>query len=98
MHPPTSRDVLAAVAAAFEVPPAALPGPGRRADIAHARFAAVALLTDLCRLNTSQIGRRLNRNHATVLHARARAERLQALGGEFAARLEAARAALGERP
>jgi hypothetical protein len=31
----TSRDVLAAVAAAFEVPPAALPGPGRRADAAE---------------------------------------------------------------
>lgn len=70
--------VLMVVGAHFGTTPMLLRGPRRERALAQARFAAVALILELCpALSLPQIGRALGgRDHTTIIHARQRAAEL----------------------
>lgn len=93
MSPPTSRDVLAAVGAAFEVEPSVFTSRSRTEDAIRARWAAALLLGEVCGLRPAQIDRRLQKAHPFTRHVRRASAQL---GPAFWGRLEAARAQLGE--
>ena len=63
------REVIALVAASYELKPAALYGPRRSASINRARQVAMYLIRELTPLSLPQIGDLLGkRSHTTVLH------------------------------
>jgi len=95
--------ILNAVGAAFGTPQMQLKGPRRARDVAQARFAAVALILELCpELSLPQIGYLLgNRDHATIIAARRRAGELlhpDRHSAQWRARYQQARALLTDKP
>jgi chromosomal replication initiator protein len=70
--------ILTVVAAHFDTTPMLLRSHRRERSLAQARFAAVALILELCPvLSLPQIGRALGgRDHTTIIHARQRAAEL----------------------
>jgi Bacterial dnaA protein helix-turn-helix len=63
------RRIIIAAAQEFDAPPEVVCGAGRSKKDVVVRHAAVLLARDLTSLSISAIGRALNRDHATVLHA-----------------------------
>jgi chromosomal replication initiation ATPase DnaA len=70
--------ILHAVAASFATTAELIKGPRRDRELVKARFAAVALMLELCpELSLPQIGKLLgDRDHTTIIHARRRAGEL----------------------
>lgn len=77
-HYSTFDRILAAVAHEFGTTTALLKGPRRNRDLTLARFAAVALVLELCPdLSLPTIGRLMgDRDHTTIIHSRRRAGEL----------------------
>ena len=73
-----SASILEIVAKSFDTTVAMLKGPRRGRELAHARFAAVALLLEFCpHLSLPGIGHIVGqRDHTTIIHARFRAGQL----------------------
>jgi len=98
-----SRSGVVAIAAALlGVPEPAMtgPGPGRK-EVAEARQALMFALHEGLNLSYSEIGRRLHRDHATVMHGVARAAARAAASPVIREQLEALVAevsAVGEGP
>jgi chromosomal replication initiator protein len=91
--------ILEAVSREFGTTPKLLKGPRRDRQLVLARFAAVALVLELCpELSLPAIGRLLGqRDHTTIIHARRRAGELlqpDRHSGPWRARYTAAREAL----
>jgi chromosomal replication initiation ATPase DnaA len=86
----TIETILASVAQAFDVAPAALTGRDRSVRVSRARAAAVAAITalrpdySLCEIGVVFDGR----DHTTIIAARRRAAWLQATDRAFAAALQ----------
>lgn len=70
--------ILEVVGACFDTSPELLRSQRRDRALAQARFAAVALILELCpELSLPQIGRAMGgRDHTTIIHARQRAAEL----------------------
>jgi chromosomal replication initiation ATPase DnaA len=93
---PRLRDIVAAVASAFEVPAPRMLSESRRPPIVRARHACVLLARQRTEQSYVQIARLLNRDHSTVQHSARVATRLELEDGDFAARLHQARKTLTE--
>ena|SRR5215831_19171999 len=83
----TTKELLAGVAACFDVTPEQLTGPGRTKELSRARHAAMLVLrrvrTDL---SLQSIAACLGReDHTTVIYGLARAEQLLRTDPEFRA-------------
>ena len=64
----TSRDIIARVAAEYDMTPADLTQTrSRHPRVMEARRRAMAEIRDALHLSTTQIGRLFNRSHATVI-------------------------------
>lgn len=95
---PPPRTVLSvivdAVAEAFGVTSYHLYSPGRAKPFCRARFACYLLASDRCRLSLNQIGKRIGRDHTSVMHGIRRARRLYEHDADWRAKFDAAVAAL----
>lgn len=88
---PSRRHILDAVAETFKVTVSALVGPSHDKRSAYARFAAIRLMRDKCKMSYPQIGRALSgRDHTTIMGALRRAEYLLEANAEWAERYHAA--------
>jgi len=74
---PRVRDIVEIVAAEFKVPPLAITGEQRTADVTLARHAAMWLAARRTALSNAAIGREVGRrDHSTVINARRRIDRM----------------------
>ena len=87
-------EILDAVAAAFDVEAGEIQGKSQKWRFVHPRFAAVRLIRERTRWSTPQIGKKLGRDHSTVIHALRRAEELYAHDAAWREKYDAALAAL----
>lgn len=70
------QEIVQAVGAVAEVPPAEILGKSRKQCFVILRFAVVHIaLQQKCPLSLPGLGRRIGRDHTTVLHARDKAAR-----------------------
>jgi chromosomal replication initiator protein len=90
-------EVAAAVAADFGVTLGQLCSARRGRYVARPRQVAMLLTYELTGCSTPQIGRRLNRDHSTVLHGIAAVRRLMGEDEEFAVQVRSLRRALARR-
>jgi len=73
--PLTSR-ILKAVADEYGLTVDDLTGRSQKGPVCQARFVAVGLLVEMTNMSFPAIGRRLNRDHTTILNARRQARKL----------------------
>jgi chromosomal replication initiation ATPase DnaA len=92
--PPRLRDIVAAVAGAFQVLPDRVLSETRIGSVVRARHACVLLARQRTDQSFHQIGRLLGRDHSTVQHSLRAAMRLELEDEQFAAALRVARLTL----
>ena len=85
---------LSAVAAAFGVREGVILGPRRHTDATRPRFALYLLTDESGHYKLQQIGKRMDRDHTSVLHGIRRAKELEASDPDFAVAIREARRAL----
>lgn len=92
--PITPRRILMTVADKFETSAGHIQGRSRRLVYCHPRFAYVSLLREFLGWSYTIIGRELGIDHTSALHAVRRCNALRQSEPDYAARYEAAHAAL----